>query len=53
MAFIDKSDEPVLIRTKDGIKPIKVTKKEYDKDMGGYIIREYEEVKKADETFTH
>ena len=43
MAFIDMSDEPVFIKT---------TKKEYNKDIGGYIIQEYEEVEKPDKTNT-
>ena len=46
MAFIDMSDEPVFIKTEAGVKSVKVTKKEYNKDMGCYIIREYEEVRR-------
>ena len=52
MAFIDMSDEPVFIKTEDGVKSVKVTKKEYNEDIGGYIIREYEEVEKPDKMNT-
>lgn len=48
MPFIDTSNEQTFVKTKDGIKPIKIKKAEYDKTSGKTIIREYEEVEKAD-----
>lgn len=44
MPFIDISNEPTFVKTKDGIIPIKIKKTEYDKTSGKMIIREYEEV---------
>ena len=35
-------DGPAYIMTKDGIKPIKITKYKYDERMGVFIIKEYE-----------
>ena len=46
MAYIDMSNKPMFIMTKNGLKEIKIIKREYNKNLGCYIIREYEEVKK-------
>ena len=35
-------DGPAYIMTKDGIKPVKVTKYQYDERMGIVRIKEYE-----------
>ena len=51
MAFIDRSNEPTYIPTKDGMKAVDITKREYNKNLGCYIIREYKEIKKKGEHY--